>query len=450
MINSPTSSNPNKSEGLLKFALKLATDLGASDASAELSDEKGLTVNVRCSEVETIENTRDRSFSITVYKGKAQGSATSGDLHPEAVERTVRAAYEIASHTTEDPCAGLPQADELCKSIRDLDLYHPWDIDAEAAIELGIRAEKVALEYDNRIANTDASSVTASTGEFLLGDTLGFLGGYRFSNHSVSLSMIAEDKNGMQVDGWYATAVDPRDLMKPEQLGEKAARKAISRLSPRTLTTRICPVIFEAPVARQLLNLFNAAVSGGSLYRNVSFLCGRLGTSVFPETVSIFEDPFIPRGYGSSPFDDEGVEPSPRFIVEDGVLKGLFLDSYSARKLSLKNTGNAGGPYNLLYRLQPQARASSPDALMKLMGTGLLVTELIGQGVNLATGDFSKGASGFWIENGRVAYPVQGITVAGNLNDMFMDLVAMGDDIDVNTNVQCGSVLLSKLTVAGS
>lgn len=450
MIDSPTTSNPKKLQELLKHSLKFATDLGATDASVELTDERGLTVTVRCSEVETIENTRDRSFSVTVYKGKAQGNATCGDLHCEAIERAVKAAYEIACHTSEDPCAGLPDADQLCKNVRDLDLYYPWDIDAEKAVEIGVSTERAALELDDRIVNTDASTVTMNTGYFLLGNTLGFMGGYSFSNHSISLSVIAEDENGMQVDGWYSTAVDPADLMKPKQLGEKAAQRALRRLSPRTLSTKVCPVIFEAPIARGLFNLFNAAISGGSLYRNASFLCNHLDKQVFPETLSIFEDPFIAKGYGSSPFDDEGVEPHARYIVKNGFLKGLFLSSYSARKLSLTNTGNAGGPYNLLYQLQPQALVSSLEELMKKMGTGLLVTELIGQGVNLATGDFSKGASGFWIENGKIAYPVQGITVAGNLAEIFMNLVSMANDIDVNGNVRCGSTLFSEITVAGS
>jgi PmbA protein len=443
-------SNLESMQEVVAHALDYAKKLGATDAAAEISEDRGINVNVRNREAEVIEHTHDRSFGITVYCGKRVGNASSGDLKKEAVEQTVRAAFDIARFTSEDSCAGLPEEQDLCREPRELDLFHPWEISVEDAIALCGAAEDAALSADSRIVNSEGANFTANNGSFILANTAGFTGGYPYSSYSLYTSVIARDEAGMQRDGWYSMDVSREGLMDPAALGRLAGERAARRLSPQELSSRRCPVVFEAPMAKSLLRSFARAASGSALYRKSSFLLNSLGREVFAPEFSVYEDPFEPKSYGSSPFDDEGVQGSQRFVVEGGILKGHFLNSYTARKLGEKNTGNAGGPYNLYLKAAPHRTYATLAALLREMGTGLLVTELSGQGVNLTNGDYSRGASGFWVENGVIAYPVDGITIAGNLRSMLRGLTAAASDVDRNGSVRTGSVLIDEMTVAGS
>ena len=387
---------------MVSYALDTALSLGATAAAVEVSEEKGTCVTVRNQETESIEHTHDRDFGITVYLGKSKAVASSGDFRKVSILRTVKAALDMARYTTPDECNGLPDKDRLCTNPRQLDLFHPWDISIEEQVQKAVEAEKAALDVDKRVVNSDGAMVTTTIGSFILGNTEGFLHGYPFSDHSIDTSVIAEDENGMQVGSWHTSGVSSMDLLSPQQVGMIAGQRAVDHLSARGLATRKCPVVFEAPVAKSLFRTFVHAASGSALYRKTSFLEGMLDKPIFPDHLSILENPFIPRYWGSAPFDDEGVRPSERLVVDHGVLSGLFLSSYSARKLGMTTTGNAGGPYNLIFSEAPEASEKTLSALLSRMGTGLLVTELIGQGVNYTTGDFSKGASGFWVENGRI------------------------------------------------
>lgn len=450
MSQTPTISSSEELCSLVSYALDTALSLGATAAAVEVSEEKGTCVTVRNQETESIEHTYDRDFGITVYLGKSKAVASSGDFRKVSILRTVKAALDMARYTTPDECNGLPDKDRLCTNPRQLDLFHPWDISIEEQVQKAVEAEKAALDVDKRVVNSDGAMVTTTIGSFILGNTEGFLHGYPFSDHSIDTSVIAEDENGMQVGSWHTSGVSSMDLLSPQQVGMIAGQRAVDHLSARGLATRKCPVVFEAPVAKSLFRTFVHAASGSALYRKTSFLEGMLDKPIFPDHLSILENPFIPRYWGSAPFDDEGVRPSERLVVDHGVLSGLFLSSYSARKLGMTTTGNAGGPYNLIFSEAPEASEKTLSALLSRMGTGLLVSELIGQGVNYTTGDFSKGASGFWVENGRIAYPVEGITVAGNLKDIFMSFEAMSDDVDLNGCYLNGSVLIREMTVAGN
>lgn len=450
MKKSPTLSSKDFLENQVRYALDYALSKGATSAAAEVQDQNGLNINVRNLDVETLEHTRDRSFAITVYINQRRGSASTGDLTRESIEQTVRAAVDIANYTSEDPCAGLPEKDLLCTKFEDLSLWHPWKISSEEAIEICKAAEKAALEGDSRIVNSEGSNLSTNVGRFVLGNTLGFCSGFDYSNHSLDTSVIAEDDSGMQVGFWYDMGVSPSQLASPESIGREAAKRAAAMLSAKNLSTRECSVIFDPYTAKSLIRLYISAVSGSQLYRNLSFLTNSLGTQVFPEFLSMKEDPFVKEGYGSAPFDDEGVRPSKRFFVENGVAKGYFLSTYSARKLGMKTTGNAGGPYNISLHAEKEHEEMTLEKLMERMGTGLLVTSLIGQGVNLTTGDYSRGAKGFWVENGKIAYPVDGITVAGNLRNMFLNVEAIGQDILACDNYRTGSVLIKNLKIAGN
>lgn len=450
MKKSPTLSSKDFLESQVQHALEYALSKGATSAAAEVQDQNGLNINVRNLDVETLEHTRDRRFSITVYINQRRGSASTGDLTKESIEQTVRAALDIANYTSEDPCAGLPEKELLCTHFKDLSLWHPWEISSEEAIELCKASEKAALEADPRIVNSEGSNLNTSVGRFVLGNTLGFCNGFDYSNHSIDTSVIAEDKSGKQVSFWYDMGVSPSQLASPESIGRKAAERAAAMLSAKNLSTRECPVIFDPYTAKSLIRLFVSAVSGSQLYRNFSFLTDSLGSQVFPEFLSMMEDPFIKEGYGSAPFDDEGVRPSKRFFVENGLVKGYFLSSYSARKLGMTTTGNAGGPYNISLYADKEHQEDTLEAMMERMGRGLIVTSLIGQGVNLTTGDYSRGAKGFWVENGEIAYPVDGITVAGNLRNMFRDVEAIGQDILASDNYRTGSILIKNLKIAGN
>jgi PmbA protein len=428
------------------FALAEARRLGATAAEAGLNVSQGLSVTVRLGEVETLEHTRDKGLGVTVYLGQRTGAASTTDLSETAITETVRAACTIARYTAEDDCAGLADAERLARSLPDLDLYHPWPITTEAAIALTRVCEDAARASDARITNSEGASLSTHEGLEVYGNSHGFRGAVPGTRHSLSLSVIAEDTSGMQRDYWYAVARRAAQLEAPESVGRRAAQRTVRRLNARQLSTRTCPVLFEAPVAGSLLSHLVSAVRGGALYRQSSFLLGQLGRPVFADFVRIHEQPHLPGALGSAAFDSEGVATAARDLVRGGVLQGYVLDSYSARKLKLPTTGNAGGVHNLTLEPGPDDLAG----LLKQMGTGLLVTELIGFGVNNVTGDYSRGAAGFWVEGGEIQYPVEEITIAGNLKDMFRGIVAVGNDLDRRGNILCGSILLAPMTVAGA
>ena len=426
--------------------LKYAREHGASSCEADVSERFGQTVTVRRGEVETIEYNRDKSIGVTAYLGRRRGHASTSDFSLQAMRATADAALSIARFTADDDYAGLAEADLLARDIPDLDLFHPWDLPVERAIELAQACEGAAFAVDKRITNSEGATVSLQQSHFAYGNSLGFLGGYPSSRHWISCAVIAGKGDAMQRDDWYASARDPSELDTPEAIGRTAGERAIRRLGAKKIATTQVPVLFEAPVAATLLGHYVAAVSGGSLYRKSSFLVDSLGQEIFSPQVEISDDPHIPRGLASSPFDEEGVATHRRKVIEGGVVQGYFLSSYSARKLGMKSTGNAGGNYNLLLK----DTGESLRQLLKKMGRGLLVTEMMGQGINMVTGDYSRGAAGFWVENGAIAYPVQEITIAGTLKDMFHNIVAAGNDIVKRGSKQCGSVLIEHMTVAGN
>ena len=424
--------------------LNQAKHSGASACEAEVSLGFGQNVSVRRGEVETIEYSRDKGLGVSVYFGQKRGHASTSDLAPEAIRDTVAAAVSIARYTASDEFAGLADEDLLAKEIPDLSLYHPWDLSVERAIDLAKECEAAAFAVDKRIENSEGASVSTQEALFMYGNSLGFLAGYPSSRHSVSCAVIAED-GGMQRDYWYSSRRDASDLESAEAVGRKAGERTVRRLGARKIKTTECPVLFEAPIASGLIGHLVGAVSGSSLYRKSSFLLDSLGQPIFAPFVQIRELPHIPKGLASSPFDNEGVATHARDLVKDGVLQGYFLGSYSARKLGMASTGNAGGNHNLILDSSGQDFAG----LLKMMNTGLVVTELLGHGINPVTGDYSRGAAGYWVENGVIQYPVEEVTIAGNLRDMFRHIAAVGTDVLVQGSKQCGSVLVEKMTVAG-
>jgi PmbA protein len=430
---------------IAKDMLDYAKQRGATAAATEVSVGFGQAVTVRHGEVETIEYNRDKGLGITVYIGQQRGNASSSDFSPQAVRDTVDAALSIASYTAIDDCSGLPDADMLARDFPDLDLYHPWDLPVDAAIELARQCEQAALETDARIGNSEGATVNVHEAQFVHANSLGFIGGYPTSRHSLSCAVIAGKDDAMERDYWYSVARDAGDLLDAQQVGRIAAERAVRRLNARQIDTMQVPVLFEAPIASSLLGHFTGAVSGGSLYRKSSFLLDQLGKPVFAPHINIEDIPDIRKGLASGSFDDEGVQTQRRAIVENGVLRGYFLGSYSARKLGMHSTGNSGGNHNLILRPGDLDFAG----LLKTMSRGLLVTELLGQGVNHVTGDYSRGAAGFWVEHGEIQYPVQEITIAGNLKDMYRNIVAAGNDVLVQGSRQCGSILVEGMTVAG-
>jgi PmbA protein len=435
-------------EQLRKIAadvLEHARALGATAAETEVSEGFGQNVTVRRGEVETIEYNRDKGVGVTVYVGQQRGHASTSDFSPQAVRDTVQAALSIARFTAADDCAGLADPDLLARDVPDLDLYHPWELPVEQAIEQARACEAAALGVDPRITNSEGATVSTQQSHFIYANTLGFIDGYPSSRHSVTCSVIAGEGDEMQRDDWYAVARAAEDLEGVEQVGRRAGERCVRRLGARRLETMEVPVLFEAPVASGLLGHFVSAVSGGSLYRKASFLLDSLGQRIFAPHVQIHDLPDIRRGLASSPFDDEGVATRRRDVVRDGVLQGYFLGSYSARKLGMRSTGNAGGNHNLVV----DSTGEDFPALLRSMGRGLLVTELLGMGVNQVTGDYSRGAAGFWVENGELAQPVQEITIAANLKDMFKGILAVGNDVVVRGSRQCGSILVDRMTVAG-
>jgi len=427
------------------LVLDAASAGGATAAETEVSQAVGQSVTVRKGDVETIAYNRDKGVGVTVYVGARRGHASTADFSDDSIRATVDKALAIARYTAEDPCAGLADPDRLARAWPDLDLYHPWDLSVDDAIALGRETEAAALAVDPRLANSEGATVSRGESEFVYSNTLGFLGGYRSSRHSIDCAVIAEDDGGMQRDFWYTAARAPSDLLSPDEVGRIAGERTVRRLGGRQLGTMECPVLFEAPEAADLLGSFVHAVSGGSLYRKSSFLLDSLGRQVFAPHVNIREEPHLLRGRGSAPFDNEGVATKRREVVSNGIVRGYFLGSYSARKLGLQSTGNAGGAHNLVV-----PGTEDLSALMRRMGRGLFVTEQLGQGVNAVTGDYSRGAAGFWIEDGEIAYPVEEITIAGNLKQMFQDIVALGTDVDRRGSRHIGSMLVSRMTIAGS
>ena len=439
-------------EELVDTAMAHAKKLGASDVGAEASEGSGLSVSVRKGELETVERNRDKSLGVTVYLGQRRGNASTSDFSRAAIEQTVQAAYDIARFTAADPVAGLPDEADIAqpKEQRDLDLFHPWPITSEQAAEMALVCEAAAFDVDKRIANSEGAGVSAQQSHFFSAHTHGFRGGYASSRHSISVAPIAGKGNGMQRDYWYSSERNACDLAAPEAVGRYAAERALSRLKSRKIATRECPVLFESPLAAGLLGGFVQAVSGGALYRKTSFLVDSLGKPVFPKHIDVHEDPFVVGGKGSSPFDEEGVRVKARQVVDGGRVEGYFLSTYSARKLGMKTTGNAGGSHNLTLTSRQTRAGDDLDAMLRKLGTGLFVIELMGQGVNYVTGDYSRGASGFWVENGRIAYPVQEITIAGNLKQMLAGIQAVGADAYTYGGKTVGSVLIDRMMVAGN
>jgi PmbA protein len=428
-------------------ALAAAKATGASQAEADVSLQKGLTATVRMGEVDTIEYHRDRGLSVTVYMGQRKGSASTGDLRPEAVTETVRKACAFASHTAADECSGLADPAELARSFPDLDLDHPWGITPDEAVAVARECESAGLASDKRLQNSEGGTLTTHRGVRVYGNSHGFLAGSTGTNHSLSCALVAEQGGDMQRDYWYTVSRRPDQLEAAASVGKRAAARTVARLGARKLDTRRVPVLFSPELARGLLGSLVGAISGSSQYRKSSFLLDSAGQQIFPQFLQIQERPHLPQALASSSYDAEGVVTRDRELVRNGVLDGYVMGSYSARKLGLKTTGNAGGTHNLL--VSAPGVAVSYAALLKAMGTGLLVTEMMGQGVNGVTGDYSRGASGFWVEQGELAYPVHEITVAGNLREMYLHIVGVGDDLDLRGSIRCGSLLIEGMTIAG-
>ena len=425
--------------------LKHAKNKGATGCDTDVSEGFGASVSVRKSEVDTIEYNRDKGVGVTVYVGQKRGYASTSDFSPAALEKTVEAALSIARFTAEDNCAGLADAELMATEFPELDLHHPWDMPVEHAIALAQDCENAAYDHSELITNSEGASVSVQESQFISANSHGFMGGHASSRHSVSCSVIAGEGDGMQREYWYDSKRDATELMSAEAIGRKAAERAVARLGARQVGTCDVPVIFEAPLATGLIGSFIGAVSGGSLYRKSSFLLDSLGTQVFSPIVQLSERAYLKKGFASGPFDDDGVQTRDREVVVDGVVQGYFLSAYSARKLGMQTTGNAGGAHNLILKSGDEDFA----ALLKRMGRGLVVTELLGHGINGVTGDYSRGAAGFWVENGEIAYPVQEITIAGNLKDMFMGIQAIGNDVLHRGSRQTGSILIDRMTVAG-
>jgi PmbA protein len=432
-------------QNIVEDVLKLAKDKGATQAEASMSKVEGIAVSSRLKEVETVEFTNDGGLGITVYHGKKKGSASTADLSPQALRLTVEKAIEIAKHTGDDDCSGLAEKELMAFDFPDLDLYHPVELDTDHAIQQVIAAETSALDVDPRITNSDGASYNANLGTKVYGNSHGFIAGYDSSRYSMSCVVIGEQDGDMQRDYSYSVGREIGNLTSPEQLGREAAQLTLSRLGSRTVKTCKVPVLFDREIASGLFGHFIGAISGGSVYRKSSFLLDKLGQQVLPSWLNITERPHILRGLASSPFDHEGVRTQDMDVVSKGLLNHYLLTSYSARKLKMQTTGHAGGIHNWFI----QHTGESDQEMLAKLGTGLLVTELMGQGVNIVTGDYSRGAAGFWVENGIIQYPVHEITIAGNLTDMLMNIVAIGAVQETRGSVKTGSVLIESMQIAG-
>jgi PmbA protein len=430
---------------LVELALQEAKALGASQSEAAVSVDVGLSVSVRLGEVETVEYQRDRGMGVTVYFGTRKGSASTADLGAAALRETVAKACSIARFTAEDPCAGLADPDTLAREIPDLSLAHPWDITPEQACDIALACESAAMAVDPRITNSEGAGLSSHRGLRAYGNSHGFLAAYPGTVHSISCAVLGSEGEAMERDYWYSTARDWHELEDPEAIGRHSGERAVRRLGARKLSTTKVPVLFSPEVARGLVSHFIGAVRGGSQYRRASFLLDAAGQQVFPDWFALSERPHLPKALASAPFDHEGVATSDRELVTGGVLLGYVLSTYSARKLGLRTTGNAGGTHNLIVH----GRGRDFDGMLQLMDRGLLVTELMGQGVNGVTGDYSRGAAGFWVEGGRLAYPVHEVTVAGNLKDIYRSIVDVGSDVDLRGGIRTGSILVEQMTIAG-
>jgi PmbA protein len=437
-------------EQLVDAALAHAKKLGASDAAAEASEGCGLSVSVRKGELENVERNKDKSLGITVYLGQKRGNASTSDFSMAAIESTVQAAYDIARFTASDPAAGLPDEADIATRYPDLDLFHPWSITAEQAAERALECEAAALQTSALISNSEGAGVSAQQSHFFSAHTRGFRGGYASSRHSISVAPIAGQGDHMQRDAWYSSMRDARELASAQAVGRYAAERTLARLHSRKITTRQCPVLFESPLAAGLLGAYVQATSGGALYRKSSFLQDSLGQQVLAAHVDITEDPHVRKGKGSAPFDEEGVNTRARQLVQAGVVQGYFLSTYSARKLAMRTTGNAGGSHNLTLTSRLTRPGDDLPEMLRKLGTGLFVTELMGQGVNHVTGDYSRGASGFWVENGEIAYPVEEITIASNMKEMLLGIEAVGADAYNYGAKTVGSVLIKRMKIAGN
>lgn len=430
---------------LAEDVLKHARGLGATACEADVSEGFGQSVTVRCDEVETIEFNRDKGIGITVYVGQRKGYASTSDFSAQALRETVEAALNIARFTAEDSCAGLAEAALMAKDCPDLDLYHPWALTVEEAIETARRSEQAAFDSSPLIDNSEGATVSTQQAHFVSANSLGFMGGYPTSRHYIATSVIAGKREQMQRDDWYTTHRDATRLDAAERVGQIAAERAVARLDGRKLKTGEFPVLFEAPLAGGLLGSLVHAASGGALYRKASFLLNHLGRKIMPDFVRIVERPHLPCGLASAAFDSDGVATRDSNVVVDGILQRYFLSTYTARKLGMQTTANAGGSHNLI--IEPGELDFA--GLLARMDRGLLVTELLGHGINYVTGDYSRGAAGYWVENGKIAYPVEEITIAGNLREMFAGIVAVGKDVQIRGSKQTGSILIDRMTVAG-
>ena len=445
-------------EELVDLALSHAKQLGAADAGAEVSEGAGLNVSVRKGELENVERNRDKSLGVTVYLGQRRGNASTSDFSPAAIRQTVQAAYDIARFTAEDSVAGLPDPEDVADTFPELDLFHPWAITSDEAVKIALACENAAFATSRKITNSEGAGVSAQQSHFFTAHMRGgergkpgiFSGGYASSRHSLSVAPIAGKGATMQRDYWYSSQRSPQDLATPQAVGRYAAERTLARLNGRKIATTECPVLFESPLAAGLLGAYVQATSGGALYRKTTFLADSLGKRVMARHLDIVEDPHIIGGKGSAPFDDEGVRTVRRKVLSAGKVQGYFLSTYSARKLGMRTTGNAGGSHNLTLSSRLTQPGDDLDAMLRKLGRGLFVTELMGQGVNYVTGDYSRGASGYWVEDGRIAYPVHEITIAGNLRDMFMGIEAVGADAYSYGAKTVGSILVNRMKVAGS
>jgi PmbA protein len=439
-------------EEIAKRALSDAKKAGGTSAAVEVSESNGLSVGTRNREVETVEYNRDKSLSITVYKGKQRGHASTSDFSPEAIAKTAQAAFDIAQYTAADAFAGLPEKKLLVdKKIakQDLDLFHPWDLSTAQAIEIAQRAEGAMFDACKWVKNSEGATVNTSQGHFISAASNGFVGGFGYSRHSMGAMPIAQKGRDMERDAWFVSHRVPSLLASPESVGAYAAHRAASRLGSRKISSRVCPVLFDAQLAAGLIGNFTQAISGSALYRKTSFLLDGMGKPIFPKHIDIVDDPFVPQGTGSSYFDDEGVATQRRTLIDHGVLTGYLLSVYTARKMNMTPTGNASGSHNLRISSRKTKAGDDLSEMLRKLGTGLFVTELMGQGVNYVTGDYSRGVSGFWVENGEIAYPVQEITIAGNLKQMYKGIVAIGADELTRGTKQSGSILINQMTIAG-
>ena len=435
----------NRLKNIVQDLLDEAKSQGASAAEAGLSQENGLSVSARLGDVETIEHHCGQGLGVTVYFGQHKGSSSTSDLSPASIKETVSAACSIARYTNADTYSGLPEKECLATNFPDLDLNHPWDVSVDAAIELAIECEDAARSFHAEISNSEGASVNTHQGIHVMGNSLGFLQGYQSTRHSLSCSVLAQRGESMQRDYWYSVSRNAQNLESAVNIGNKAAERALRRLGGRSLSTRQCPVLYSAEIASGLLSSFIGAISGGNLYRKSSFLLDAIDSQVFPEFVHIHEQPHLIGALGSAAYDGEGVATHARDIVSAGVLRSYVLSTYSARKLGLQSTGNAGGVRNLII----DSGLLDFQGMLKQLDTGLLVTELMGQGVNMVTGDYSRGAAGFWVENGEIQYPVEEITIAGNLKDMLKNIVSVGCDVEYRGNVRTGSILVERMSIAG-